>query len=110
MEKLDEVFIMLILAIGMGVVVFILAKYNYLIKKAMIEKGLIANQLTNQKLKYLDVGCIIVGLGLGFIVSSIYTEMNLSEDTTDLLAWGTIAIFGGISVILAHFLRKKSEK
>jgi len=108
MENINEALGMLVIVIGFVVIVFILAKYTYLIKKAMIEKGLAVAPSKNNG-KYVDIGCIIVGLGLGFLVSSVFTEMDLTEDTTDLLVWGTIAIFGGLSVIVAHFIRKKLD-
>ena len=106
MEKIDEIFSLLILALGIILVVFILAKYNYMIKKAMIDNGLTTTPIKNSG-KYIDMGCIVIGLGIGFLVSSIFTEMQLTEDTTDLLVWGTIGICGGAGLITAHFLRKK---
>ncbi|MEM7087159.1 MAG: hypothetical protein AAF489_13310 [Bacteroidota bacterium] len=109
MENLNEALGMLAIIIGLVSVVFIIAKYTYLIKKAMIEKG-VMNQPNHRRTTYTDIGCIILGLGIGFMVSSIFTEMNLSEDTTDLLVWGTISIFGGLSLLLAHFVRRKLER
>jgi len=109
MENLNEALGMSALMIGVVIIVFIISKYTYLVKKAMIEKGVMNQQIQN-KTTYTDIGCIVLGLGIGFIVSSIFTEMNLSEDTTDLLVWGTIAIFGGFSLILAHYLRRRLEK
>lgn len=109
MDNLNEALGMSALIIGVVVVVFIISKYTYLIKKAMIEKGMM-NQPNHNKTTLTDIGCIVLGLGVGFMVSSLFTEMNLSEDTTDLLVWGTISIFGGFSLILAHFLRRRIEK
>ena len=71
MKNLNESLMMLAIAAGFVTVVFIIAKYAYLIKKAMIEKGL-ANEESNSKAKYIDIGCIVIGLGLGFIVSSVF--------------------------------------
>lgn len=109
MENLNEALGSLVLVSGTVLIVFIIAKYTYLIKKAMIEKGL-ATEKNSHKLKYLDIGCITIGLGIGLLVSSIFTSMNISEDMMDLLVWGTISIFGGISLIVAHFIRSKLEK
>lgn len=41
------------------------------------------------------------------MVSSVFSAMDLDENTTDLLVWGTILIFGAVGMILAHFLRNK---
>lgn len=106
MENYQEALVALFLFTGLVVVVFIIAKYNYLIKKAMIEKGLTPER-SNRNFKYLDVGCIVIGLGLGLLTSSVFTLMELSEDTMDLLVWGTISIFGGASIVVAHFIRRK---
>jgi hypothetical protein len=109
MENLAEALAIGGLLCGFVLIVFIIAKYTYLIKKAMIEKGLTTSH-PNIKLKYLDIGCIIIGLGVGLMVSSIFTRIEISEDTMDLLVWGTILIFGGFSLIIAHFIRRKLEK
>ena len=73
-------------------------------KKAMIEKGLIIPE-NSKKMLYQDIGCIVLSLGIGLIVSTFFTTMDLSEDTTDLLVWGTILIFGSIGLLVAHWLR-----
>jgi hypothetical protein len=109
MENLSNALGGLVIISGLVLTVFIMAKYNYLIKKAMIEKGL-TTEPSNVKLKFIDIGCIVISLGIGFIVSSIYTTWSLTEDTTDLLVWGTISIFGGIGLIAAQIMRRKLEK
>ncbi|NER13598.1 hypothetical protein GWK08_09130 [Leptobacterium flavescens] len=102
------------LVMGIGVfggavlIVYILARYTYLIKKAMIEKG-ITTEASGNKYKYLDLGCIILGLGMGLGVSSVFTTMSLSEDTADLLIWATILLFSGFGLLAAHFVRRKFE-
>jgi len=106
MENYQEALGALFLMSGIVVIVFIIAKYTYLIKKAMIEKGL-ATPTNSKKAQYIDIGCIVGGLGFGLMVSTIFTSMELSEDTTDLLVWGTILICGAIGLVIAHFLRNK---
>ncbi len=109
MKEFNEALGFIAIAIGFVSIVFIIARYTYLVKKAAIENGLMSPP-SDSKVKYIDIGCIVTGLGIGILVSSIYTEMDLTEDTTDLLVWGTISIFGGVSLIIAHFLRKRLEK
>jgi len=106
MEHMQEALGGLFLMAGVVTIVYIIARYNYLIKKAMIEKGL-TSQETSKKMQYLDIGCIILSLGLGLIVSTIFTSMELTEDTADLLIWGTILVFGAIGLLVAHWLRKR---
>lgn len=106
MESTQDLLMGLGMLTGIVSIVFIIARYTYLIKKAMIDRGL-TSAPSNGKLRYLDIGSIIFGLGIGLLVSSVFTTMDMSEDTMDLLVWGTILIFGSIGLIAAHFIRRK---
>lgn len=107
-DNITEILGGLLLVTALVTIVFIIAKYNYLIKKAMIEKDIYVKRVT-MKYRYLDLGCIVFGLGIGLLVSSLFTNTDMNEDTVDLLVWGTILIFGAAGLILAHFIRKKLE-
>lgn len=87
-------------------VVFIITRYTYLIRKAMAEHGL-QTPKTITKSRLMHFGGILIGLGIGLMVSSVFTVMELSEDTSDLLIWGTIVLFGGFGLIVAHVLDEK---
>lgn len=108
MEHIEQALGVLFLMAGVVTVVYIIARYSYLIKKAMIEKGLV-NPNTSNRMQYLDIGCTLLSLGLGLMVSTIFTTMELTEDTADLLVWGTILIFGAIGLLVAHWLRKRTK-
>jgi hypothetical protein len=108
MGNLIEAISGILVVSGMVLIVFIIARYTYLIKKAMINKGL-AKEQSNNAFKYMDLGCVVIGLGIGLLVSSIYTVLDISEDTSDLLVWGTLSIFGGLSLIVAQIIRRKFE-
>lgn len=108
MEQIQQAVGVLFLMAGIVSIVYIIARYSYLIKKAMIEKGL-ANPETSKKMQYLDVGCILLSLGIGLMVSTIFTTLKLNEDTADLLIWGTILVFAAIGLLLAHWLRKRTK-
>lgn len=109
MKNVNEFLGFSIIIIAILLIVFIIARYTYLVKKLMIEKGIYIEHKTT-KFKYLDIGCIVFGLGVGLLVSSVFTTMDLLEDTMDLLVWGTILIFGAAGLIVAHFIRKKLEE
>jgi hypothetical protein len=109
MNDLNEFLGLITIVIAVLLVVLIIARYTYLIKRTMIEKGVYVEH-KNTKFKYLDVGCIVFGLGIGLLVSSIFTTLDLLEDTMDLLVWGTILIFGAAGLVVAHFIRKRLEK
>lgn len=106
MESTKDLLMGLGMLTGIVSIVFIIVRYTYLTKRAMIDRGL-SSEPSNVKFRYLDIGSIVMGLGVGLMVSSVFTTMELSEDTTDLLVWGTILISGSIGLILAHFIRRK---
>ncbi|GAA0721140.1 DUF6249 domain-containing protein [Aquimarina litoralis] len=109
MKDLNEVFVFITMIVAIVVIVFIIARYTYLVKKILIEKG-VYQEHRNNKLKYLDLGCIVFGLGIGLLISSVFTTFGLSEDATDLLVWGTILVFGATGLVVAHFIRKRLEE
>lgn len=109
MKNFEEIIGGLVIVAGAVTIVYLLAKYTYLIKKVQAEHGVTPAQSTS-KTKYLDIGCIVLGLGLGVLTSSLYTQLDYTEDTIDLLAWGTILIFGGLGLLAAHYVRNKLEK
>jgi hypothetical protein len=109
METTGDIIVMTSFALGIVSIIFILTRYNYLIKKAMIERGL-TQELENVKTRYIDLGCLILGLGIGMLISSIFTQMELDEGTMELIVWGIILICGGLGVMCAYFLRKRMEK
>ena len=59
MEDIQQALGALFLMAGVVTIVYIIARYSYLIKKAMIEKGLTSPE-TSKKMQYLDIGCIII--------------------------------------------------
>lgn len=108
MNDINEAIGFAAIVLGFISIIFIIVRYTYLIKKEMIKQGIYLEN-RSVKHKYLDIGCIVFGLGIGLLVSSIFTSMSLTEDTTDLLVWGTILIFGAAGLVTAHFIRKKLE-
>ncbi|MBW8201192.1 hypothetical protein [Flagellimonas abyssi] len=106
MENFQDAIGAVVLMSGLVVVTYIIARYTYLVKKAMIENGL-ASPEKSKRIMFIDFGCILGGIGLGLMVSSVFSAMEMDENTTDLLVWGTILIFGAVGMVLAHFLRNK---
>lgn len=104
MEDYQDALGALFLMAGIVTIVFIIAKYTYLTKKAMLEKGI---TIPPKKVQYVDIGCIVGSVGIGLMISTVFTTMSLSENSTDLLVWGTILICGALGLIVAHFLRTK---
>lgn len=72
----------------------------------MAENGIQAPKAIT-KSRLMHIGGILIGLGVGLMASSVFTLMDLNENTADLLIWGTIVLFGGFGLIVAHLLDEK---
>ncbi|MEM8889370.1 MAG: hypothetical protein AAGD28_15435 [Bacteroidota bacterium] len=107
MEALNETLGGLIISTGLVAIVYILAKYNYLIRKMMIEKGMEAPTIFKRS-RLIDFACISLFIGIGVLISAFYTSLELEEDTMDLLIWGTILIVGSFGPALAYTIRRRS--
>nr|WP_295924398.1 hypothetical protein [uncultured Dyadobacter sp.] len=106
MQNLETIFLSIAI-FGSGVlVIFIIAKYSYLTKKVFAEKGVPDNA---NKMSYAEMACIVMGIALGLGVSSVFTLMDLPEDTTDMLVYATILMGGGFGLLCAHLIRKRRE-
>ncbi len=107
MKHLEDI-VMVVAPLSAAIlIIFILAKYNYLAKKAMIEKG--GDPTKRNPYRYLDVGCIVISIGVGLGVSSLISTLKLPPKTLNLLTYATMLVFGGIGLILAHIIRNKFE-
>jgi hypothetical protein len=106
METTLENVILSICVFGSAVLaVLILARYNYLIKKALAEKGIASAKI---QVNYSEIAAIVMGISIGLGASSIFTMMDLSEDTMDVLVWATILMGAGLGLFGAHLVRQKS--
>ncbi len=107
MENLESIVISISLFASVVLVIFFLAKYNYLIKKVYAEKGL---QPVEKKVRYMEIGCIVIGIAFGLGTSSIFTMMPIAEETMELLIYSTILLGGGLGLFAAHYRRDKHER
>lgn len=107
MESLEAVVISISIFGSAVLIIFILAKYNYLIKKAYAEKGM---QGSGNRVNYKEIACIVIGIAVGLGVSSVFTIMQLPEETMELLIYATILLGGGAGLFAAHNSRKKVER
>lgn len=109
MDFTGEIILTGILFASGVIIIYILARYNFLIRKQAVEKGF--NPFNRRKsYSLVEIGCIVLNLGIGFGVCSIYTTFELSEDTFYLLVYATMFICGGIGLIGAHFIRRRLER
>ncbi|MBB6499514.1 DUF6249 domain-containing protein [Pedobacter cryoconitis] len=86
---------------------------RYLMSKermALIERGINPNEGASAPKPFLSLkfGLLLVGLGLGFLVSLIGTiSFNLHSDQEVAVYFGCIAIFGGLGLICSYAIEKK---
>ena len=105
MEFIEETLGGLIIIAGAVLIVYFIARYTYLIKKMLAEKGMLQPKSENSISKF-DVAYTIVGVGVGLLISAALSTLSLSENTMDLLGWGVVLIFGAIGLIVAQKQRK----
>ena len=67
MENFNEALIFMVLIGALFLIFFIIARYTYLIRMEMIKQGIYLDN-RSVKNKYLDVGCIAFGLGIGLLI------------------------------------------
>lgn len=109
MSHLVEILVPLAFFALIVLVVFFTTKYNYKIKKAILEKG--GNiELVKRKFPFLEIGLTILGIGLGLAVAVIPQSLNLPEDSKGLLIGACVLLFGGGGLVSAFFLRKKVDE
>ena len=94
---------------GITLIVFILSRYNYLIKKTAYENGLVP-QASYFKLRLFELGCTVVGVGIGLGISAIFMEMGLSAVTEELIVYAFTMCFGGAGMITSYILRKRFDE
>lgn len=103
-QSINELVGGLILMSGFVAIVYFIARYTFLIKKMLIEKG-ITKEGTGQSITKQDVAYVLAGLGVGLLITAGLSLLELSENTMDLLGWGTVLICSSIGLLVA----KKSK-
>jgi hypothetical protein len=94
---------------------FAYATINLFIRKKermlLIEKGADAplfNAQPNRSVLALKLGLLFIGVAVGLLLGSILAEVtNLNEESA---YFSMIFLFGGIGLVISHFLEKKEMK
>ncbi|MEL7122849.1 MAG: hypothetical protein AAFO07_25605 [Bacteroidota bacterium] len=106
MEGLVESLGGLIIVGGFVLIVYFIARYTYLIKKMLAEKGML-NKNPQTRLTKLDIAYVTVGIGVGLLISAGLSLLPIQGDTMDLLSWGIVLISGAMGLILASNQKKE---
>ena len=109
MNELEDIFIPLAFFASVVLIVFFTVKYSHKTKMAILEKGG-SLDTTKKKLPFLEIGLILLGIGLGLIISFILQSFNLAKESKDLLTGACVLLFGGAGLVSAFFIRRKIEK
>ncbi len=99
-QTINELVGGLILVSGLVAIAYFIARYTFLIKKMLIEKG-IKKEQSGQGITKRDVAYVVVGLGVGLLITGGLSLLNLSEDTLDLVGWGVVLILGATGLLIA---------
>lgn len=92
-----------------ALVVYFITKYNYQVKKAILDKGGNIEQV-KKKAPFLESGLTIIGVGLGLAMAVIPQTSQLPGDSKDLLTGACILLFGGGGLVSAFFIREKLDE
>ena len=106
--NLTEILGGLIIVAGLVLIVYIVARYTYLIKKMLAEKGIESSG--SNKIKKMDVIGLMAGVAIGLLISSYFSTWRLDEDTMDLLSWGVILLSGALGLAITNKIQRKVDK
>ena len=105
MEQINEIVGGLIIVSGFVAITYFVARYTFLIKKMLIEKG-ITKENSGQGITKQDVAYVVIGLGIGLLITSGLSLLELTEDTMDLLGWGVVLVFGAAGLLVSSKQKK----
>ena len=80
-------------------------------RMTLIEKGADASLLvskSNVNFYALKLGLLFIGVAIGLILGAILVEMTTLND--EAAYFSMIFLFGGIGLVISHFLEKKERK
>lgn len=100
MDKFAELLGGVVFVGGLVLIVYFIARYTYLIKRMLIEKGLL-DKRSESSITKLDVAYVVIGIGFGLLVAAGLSLLNLQERTLDFLVWGVVLISGAMGLVLA---------
>ena len=100
MEGLIEALGGMAIITGMVLIVYFIGRYTFLIKKMLAEKGLLEKR-SEGSFNKVDVAYIVIGIGIGLVISAGLAQFNMEERTFDLLNWAIVLISGALGLIIA---------
>lgn len=80
-------------------------------RMALIEKGIDApsfNSKSNRSVFALKLGLLFIGVAVGLLLGSVLAELTTLNDES--AYFSMIFLFGGIGLVISHFVEKKELK
>lgn len=109
---MEEIMAVLIVLIIFG---FTYATIQLLVRRkermALIEKGVDAptfNAKPNYNVYALKIGLLFIGVAIGILLGSTLVELTTLNDES--AYFSMVFLFGGIGLVLSHYLEKKERK
>ncbi|MEM7514385.1 MAG: hypothetical protein AAF388_25890 [Bacteroidota bacterium] len=106
MEQLEDILGGLIIISGAVLIVYFISRYTYLTKKMLAEKGALSPK-SERSISKMDIAYVVIGIGVGLLISAGLSLLELSEDTMDLLSWGIVLIMGAVGLLVASQQKKQ---
>lgn len=106
---MEELLIPVSLFAMVVLVVYFSGKYNYQLKKLVIESGK-EIEFPKKQWSVLEFALIFIGVGVGLLVSLIPHSMELPDHIIAITTAASILLFGGIGLIASIFIRRKFDK
>jgi len=107
---MEDIFVPVAFFASIVLVVYFTTKFNYQIRKAILEKGGDIGLDSKMKFPFLEIGLTILGIGLGLAISVIPQISNLPHYAKDVLSGACILLFGGLGLVSAFFIRRRLDE
>jgi len=109
MAHLENIVMGIGLASTLILVTYFITKYNYLLRKALLDRGEY-ERFAKRKIRFLELGCLMIGIGFGLGFSAFfYVAGERWSIIAELMSYVFPLIFGGTGLVLAYFIRRKFE-
>jgi len=109
MDKLVEILVPVAFFATIVLIVFFTVKYSHKTKMAILEKGG-SLDTTKKKLPFLEIGSILLGIGLGLGIALILQFFDFAPERNLQLSSACALLFGGAGLVSAFIIRRKIEK
>jgi hypothetical protein len=97
--------------LGAFAMIIFLRRYQNIERMSMIERGMNPGDMKSVWRRFVDpyrhlrAACTAVGIGLGFILGSIFKGGFSNNDTGETVLVGCVVMFGGLGLLAGYILQ-----